>query len=96
MNAIPVDKSALDPSGLRLGTPALTTRGLTEKDMDRVVDFIDRGLKLSKEIVAVSGPKLIDVKVACNSDDFAGKICDLREEVQLFSEQFSLPGYPNF
>lgn len=33
-NTVPGDKSALIPSGLRLGTPALTTRGLVEKDID--------------------------------------------------------------
>jgi glycine hydroxymethyltransferase len=31
-------------SGLRLGTPALTTRGLKESDMQRVADFIDRAI----------------------------------------------------
>lgn len=40
-NTVPGDKSALLPSGLRLGTPALTTRGLVEKDIDEVIEFID-------------------------------------------------------
>ena len=31
-------------SGLRLGTPAVTTRGLKESDMEQVADFIDRAL----------------------------------------------------
>jgi glycine hydroxymethyltransferase len=31
-------------SGLRLGTPALTTRGLKERDMEQVAEFIDRAL----------------------------------------------------
>ncbi|GLG95283.1 Serine hydroxymethyltransferase [Gryllus bimaculatus] len=35
-NTVPGDKSALNPSGIRLGTPALTTRGLKEDDMDEV------------------------------------------------------------
>lgn len=42
-NTVPGDKSALNPSGIRLGAPALTTRGLVEKDIDKVVDFIHRG-----------------------------------------------------
>lgn len=33
----------MNPSGIRLGTPALTTRGLREPEMESVVDFIDRG-----------------------------------------------------
>lgn len=37
------DKSALRPSGLRLGTPALTSRGLLEEDFQKVAHFIHRG-----------------------------------------------------
>jgi len=44
--AVPGDKSALNPSGVRLGTPALTTRGMKEQDIDKVVDFIHRGKNL--------------------------------------------------
>ena len=43
-NTVPGDVSALNPSGIRLGTPALTTRGMKEKDMEKVVDFIHKGL----------------------------------------------------
>ena len=42
-NTVPGDKSALNPSGIRLGTPALTTRGFVEKDIEQVVSFIHRG-----------------------------------------------------
>jgi glycine hydroxymethyltransferase len=35
-------------SGLRLGTPAVTTRGLKENDLETVADFIDRAL-MSKD-----------------------------------------------
>jgi glycine hydroxymethyltransferase len=38
-------------SGVRLGTPALTTRGLKEADLEAVADFIDRAL-LSKDDAA--------------------------------------------
>lgn len=43
-NTVPGDKSAFNPSGIRLGTPALTTRGLKEDDIVKVAQFIDRGL----------------------------------------------------
>lgn len=40
-NAIPFDtRKPYDPSGIRLGTPALTTRGFTEEDMARVGQLI--------------------------------------------------------
>lgn len=95
-NTVPGDKSALNPSGIRLGTPALTTRGLVESDIDTVVDFLDRGLKLSKEITAVSGVKLADFKTACHSERFAGKIAALRTEVEEFGTKFPMPGTDDF
>lgn len=95
-NTVPGDKSALNPSGIRLGTPALTTRGLTESNMDDVVNFIDRGLKLSKEIAESSGPKLVDFKAACHSDKFAGKIKAIRDEIEQYSSKFPLPGFADY
>ena len=35
-NSVPGDKSALNPGGMRLGTPAMTTRGLKENDFKTV------------------------------------------------------------
>lgn len=44
-NMIPYDpRKPLDPSGIRLGTPALTTRGMKEMDMQTVADLIDAAL----------------------------------------------------
>ena len=44
-NMVPFDtESPMVTSGMRLGTPALTTRGLKEADMERVAAFIDRVL----------------------------------------------------
>lgn len=42
-NMVPFDdKSPFITSGIRLGTPAVTTRGLIEEDMDTIVSFIDQ------------------------------------------------------
>ncbi len=44
-NAIPDDtRPPLDPSGIRLGTPALTTRGMKEDDMKKIVEWIDQAI----------------------------------------------------
>jgi len=45
-NTIPDDpRKPWDPSGVRLGTPAITTRGLKEKDMIFVAKMIDEAIK---------------------------------------------------
>jgi glycine hydroxymethyltransferase len=41
-------------SGIRLGTPALTTRGLKENDMKAVADFIDRALAAKDDASALA------------------------------------------
>ncbi|RYD22386.1 MAG: serine hydroxymethyltransferase [Verrucomicrobiaceae bacterium] len=44
-NGIPFDTgSPMKPSGIRIGTPAVTTRGMKEKDVDQVADFIAEAL----------------------------------------------------
>jgi len=44
-NTIPHDpRKPFDPSGIRLGTPALTTRGMKEDEMRMVADMIDRAI----------------------------------------------------
>jgi glycine hydroxymethyltransferase len=47
-NMVPFDdKSPFVTSGIRVGTPAITTRGLVENDMETIVDLIDRVLSNS-------------------------------------------------
>ncbi len=44
-NAVPFDdKSPFVTSGIRVGVPAITTRGMKEKDMETVVELVDRVL----------------------------------------------------
>lgn len=46
MNMIPDDpRKPLDPSGIRLGTPPMTTRGMKEPEMEKVAEFILKALK---------------------------------------------------
>ena len=59
-NTIIGDKSAVTPGGVRIGTPAVTTRGYLEQDMKQVGAFIDEIVKISKGIQDKSGKKLKD------------------------------------
>lgn len=49
-NAVVGDKSALTPGGVRIGAPALTTRGFKEADFQKVADFLDRAVKIGLRI----------------------------------------------
>lgn len=49
-NTIIGDKSAVTPGGVRIGTPAVTTRGYLEQDMKEVGRFIDECFKISLDI----------------------------------------------
>lgn len=83
-NTVPGDTSALNPSGIRLGTPALTTRGLVEEDMDVIASLIDTALVLAKKIDS-EVTKLVDFKSAVdNSKD----VQVIRQNVEEFSRNF--------
>jgi glycine hydroxymethyltransferase len=44
-NTVPYDpRPPFDPSGIRLGTPALTTRGMKEAEMEQISDWIDNAI----------------------------------------------------
>jgi glycine hydroxymethyltransferase len=54
-NTVPFDpRSPFSPSGIRLGTPALTTRGLKEKEMVQVAEWIDQAITNHKDVKLLS------------------------------------------
>jgi len=92
-NTVPGDKSAITPSGIRLGTPALTTRGLKEKDIETVADFIDEAIKLTIQVTKITGnKKLKDFADTLHSNsEIHGKVTQLKKRVQDFANQFPVP-----
>ncbi len=66
-STIPNDpNSPLNPSGIRLGTPALTTRGMKEKEMKIIVNFINQAFQNKDQENKLSSLKQ-EVKELCNN-----------------------------
>src|SRR6188508_1874661 len=64
-NAIPFDKNPpMVASGIRVGTPAVTTRGLREPEMDRVASLFARALASPDDATALAAVKA-DVEALC-------------------------------
>jgi len=81
-NTIIGDKSAITPGGIRIGTPAVTTRGYLENDMKEVARFIDEGFKISLDIQKEKGKKLSDFNAGLKTNK---ELADLRDEVHKFA-----------
>ncbi|XP_072019866.1 serine hydroxymethyltransferase, mitochondrial-like isoform X2 [Amphiura filiformis] len=92
-NTCPGDKSALSPGGLRLGTPALTSRDFGEEDFLKVAEFIHQGIQIAADAKKDTG-KLKDFKEYVMTDDNTVKrIADLRAKVEEFARTFPMPGH---
>jgi glycine hydroxymethyltransferase len=91
-NTVPGDVSALVPGGLRMGTPALTTRGFLEKDFVAVADFVDRAVKIAVDVKSKSGPKLKDFRNMLDTQEIP-EITQLRKEVEDFAGAFPSIGF---
>ncbi len=91
-NAIPGDKSALTPYGIRIGTPAMTTRGFGNEDFKRVAGYIDTLIKLAKKIQTELPKEANKLK------DFKAKVAggipeveEVRQEIAGWAKTFPLP-----
>jgi len=91
-NSINGDKSAFSPGGVRIGAPALTSRGFKEADFVKVAEFLMRCAEIGVTIQKAAGSKkLSDFKKAMaeNTD-----IPVLKKDVEAFATQFPMPGVP--
>mmetsp|Transcript_4595 Transcript_4595/g.6992 ORF Transcript_4595/g.6992 Transcript_4595/m.6992 type:complete len:264 (-) Transcript_4595:83-874(-) len=80
-NTIIGDKSAVAPGGVRIGSPAVTSRGYLPDDMREVGRFLDNIFRVSLEIQKESGPKLVDFKKGVES---SSELTELAKEVLEF------------
>ncbi len=76
-NAIPFDsRPPTITSGIRVGTPALTTRGMKEKEMAIIADFMHQALSNSKDTDRLSR--------------LEGQVRDFCEQYPLFAEEWQI------
>ncbi|KAL0368871.1 UNVERIFIED_CONTAM: Serine hydroxymethyltransferase 2, mitochondrial [Sesamum calycinum] len=93
-NTVPGDVSAMVPGGIRMGTPALTSRGFVEEDFAKVAEFFDAAVKLALKIKAdTNGTKLKDFVTAMKSDAHQTALSKLRFEVEEYAKQFPTIGF---
>lgn len=92
-NSIPGDKSALTPCGIRIGAPAMTSRGMGEEDFKRISGYIDRAITICKDVQAglpKEANKLKDFKAKVASGSVS-EINDLKKEISEWASSFPLP-----
>ncbi len=88
-NTVPGDKSALIPSGIRIGSPAMTTRGCLEKDFVQIMNFLNRGTEIASKISKeTKSTKLKDFKETMKTGKWDSEIDSLKKEVKSFANQF--------
>ncbi|CAK9113033.1 unnamed protein product [Durusdinium trenchii] len=90
-NTIPGDKSAMNPNGLRVGTPAMTSRGLMEDDFAKIGEFIGGAVDVAVAVQKESGPKLVDFKRVLKESP-PGKLLELKSQVEEFASAFPTVG----
>jgi glycine hydroxymethyltransferase len=87
-NVIPGGQNAVTPGGIRLGSPAMTTRGCKEKDFVEICKYLDRGIKLALENkkekqTLAEYKKAIDEAVLVDQ-----KLISFKKEVEEFSSKY--------
>ena len=87
-NAVKGDKSALNPNGIRIGTPAITTRGMKEKDMIMIAGFLDIVVKKGLEIQENSGKKMSDFTTELNKQENIDCFNMIKNDIKLFVNEF--------
>lgn len=86
-NAVYGDKSALTPSGIRIGTSAMTSRNFKEHDFKQVALFFNDCVKMCQQIQKESGPKLKDFLYILDTK-YKTNIIQLRKKIHEFIKPF--------
>ena len=94
-NTVPGDTSALMPGGIRMGTPALTSRGFVEDDFAQVAQFFHRAVQIAQKLKATpDGKKLKGFRELCaQGPSVDPDLQQLRSDVSAFACSFPTIGF---
>jgi len=94
-NTVPGDKSALNPGGIRMGAPALTSRNFKEEDFTKVAEFFDRAVAIALELKNTEqGKKLKGFRDMCAvGPTVHPDLVQLRADVSDFAKTFPTVGF---
>merc|ERR1712151_716298 len=88
-NAVHGDASALSPGGVRIGAPAMTTRGCSNEDFKKIALFLDRCCQIALAIQAKKGKKLVDFEAGIKEN---ADVEVLKKEVEAWAIGYGYPG----
>jgi len=88
-NCVPGDVSALSPGGVRIGAPAMTTRGCGVEDFKKIAEFLDRCCQIALKVQGETGKKLKDFEAGLQGNK---DIAQVKAEVQAWAIGFGYPG----
>jgi glycine hydroxymethyltransferase len=88
-NTVRGDKSAMAPGGVRLGTPALTSRGFKEADFVRVAEYLHKAVLLAVKIQTEAGKPLANFIAALETNE---EVKAMAIEVAAWAGTFPIPG----
>lgn len=84
------DNGAITPGGVRIGTPAMTTRGCVESDFEVIAEFLIRAAQITRLMQREHGKAQKGFLKGLQSNK---DIIDLRNHIEAFAAQFAMPGF---
>eukprot|EP00753_Platysulcus_tardus_P012809 PLAT3550.2.p2 GENE.PLAT3550.2~~PLAT3550.2.p2 ORF type:complete len:483 (+),score=216.61 PLAT3550.2:30-1451(+) len=87
-NTVPGDKSAMVPHGLRVGTPAMTTRGFAEDDFAKVAELMDRATTIASDFKGTVEKRTVRAFKTALAERPPVELEALREDVVALARSF--------
>ncbi|KAL4309208.1 hypothetical protein GQ457_01G027740 [Hibiscus cannabinus] len=84
------DNGAISPGGVRIGTPAMTSRGCLESDFETIADFLYTAAEITSSVQRDHGKFQKEFLTSLHNNR---DVIDLRIRVEAFAAQFAMPGF---